>query len=123
MFTWTILGTAVRAQPGLMYDSSTSLKISMDTLSPRDRSVRMSLVRGADTKPEMKVRSIVHRLGFRYRLHVSKLPGKPDLVFPKLHKILFVHGCFRHRHLAIVPLGWKRQGLSQTSRRAQSLTA
>jgi DNA mismatch endonuclease (patch repair protein) len=81
-----------------MYDLSTSLKISMDTLSPRDRSVRMSLVRGADTKPEMKVRSIVHRLGFRYRLHVSKLPGKPDLVFPKLHKVLFVHGCFWHRH-------------------------
>jgi DNA mismatch endonuclease (patch repair protein) len=58
----------------------------------------MSLVRGANTKPEMKVRSIVHRLGFRYRLHVSKLPGKPDLVFPKLHKVLFVHGCFWHRH-------------------------
>jgi DNA mismatch endonuclease (patch repair protein) len=70
----------------------------MDTLSPQDRSVRMSLVRGADTKPERKVRSIVHRLGFRYRLHVSKLPGKPDLVFPKLHKVLFVHGCFWHRH-------------------------
>jgi DNA mismatch endonuclease (patch repair protein) len=70
----------------------------MDTLSPRDRSVRMSLVRGADTKPEMKVRSLVHRLGFRYRLHVSKLPGKPDLVFPKRHKVLFVHGCFWHRH-------------------------
>ena len=70
----------------------------MDTLSPRDRSVRMALVRGADTKPEMKVRSIVHRLGYRYRLHVSKLPGKPDLVFPKLHKVLFVHGCFWHRH-------------------------
>jgi DNA mismatch endonuclease, patch repair protein len=70
----------------------------MDTLSKRDRSVRMSLVRGVDTKPEIKVRSIVHRLGYRYRLHVSKLPGKPDLVFPRLHKVLFVHGCFWHRH-------------------------
>jgi DNA mismatch endonuclease, patch repair protein len=58
----------------------------------------MALVRGKDTQPERKVRSIVHRLGYRYRLHVSKLPGKPDLVFPKLHKVLFVHGCFWHRH-------------------------
>jgi DNA mismatch endonuclease (patch repair protein) len=58
----------------------------------------MSLVRGTDTKPEMKVRSIVHRLGFRYRLHDSSLPGKPDIVFPRLHKVLFVHGCFWHRH-------------------------
>ena len=58
----------------------------------------MSLVRATNTKPELKVRSAVHRLGFRYKLHVSNLPGKPDLVFPKLHKVLFVHGCFWHRH-------------------------
>jgi DNA mismatch endonuclease (patch repair protein) len=45
----------------------------------------------------MKVRSFVHKLGYRYRLHVSRLPGKPDLVFPRLHKVLFVHGCFWHR--------------------------
>ena len=59
----------------------------------------MALIRGVDTKPEMTVRSIAHRLGYRYRLHVSTLPGKPDMVFPKLHKVLFVHGCFWHRHL------------------------
>jgi DNA mismatch endonuclease (patch repair protein) len=59
----------------------------------------MALVRGKDTKPEMRVRSLVHRLGYRYRLHVSALPGRPDLVFPKLHRVLFVHGCFWHRHL------------------------
>jgi DNA mismatch endonuclease (patch repair protein) len=58
----------------------------------------MSLVRGVDTKPEMIVRSAVHRLGYRYRLHVSTMPGKPDLVFPKLHTVLFVHGCYWHRH-------------------------
>jgi DNA mismatch endonuclease, patch repair protein len=59
----------------------------------------MALVRGKDTQPERKVRSMVYGFGYRYRLHVSKLPGKPDLVFPKLHKVLFVHGCFWHRHL------------------------
>ena len=58
----------------------------------------MALIRGTDTKPEMKVRSTAHRLGYRYKLHVSTLPGKPDLVFPKRHKVLFVHGCFWHRH-------------------------
>jgi DNA mismatch endonuclease, patch repair protein len=71
----------------------------MDTLSRRQRSERMALIRGTDTKPELRVRSIVHRLGYRYRLHVPKMPGKPDLVFPKLHRVLFVHGCFWHRHL------------------------
>jgi len=70
----------------------------MDTLSRRERSERMALIRGTDTKPEMKVRSTAHRLGYRYKLHVSTLPGKPDLVFPKRHKGLFVHGCFWHRH-------------------------
>ena len=71
----------------------------MDTLSRRERSERMALIRGTDTKPELRVRSIVHGLGYRYRLHVPKMPGKPDLVFPKLHRVLFVHGCFWHRHL------------------------
>lgn len=70
----------------------------MDTLSRRERSLRMALVRGIDTKPELRVRSLVHSLGYRYRLHVSALPGRPDLVFPKRHKVLFVHGCFWHRH-------------------------
>ena len=70
----------------------------MDTLSHRERSERMALIRGTDTKPEMKVRSAAHRLGYRYKLHVSTLPGKPDMVFPKLHAVLFVHGCFWHRH-------------------------
>lgn len=79
----------------------------MDTLSPQDRSERMSLIRGKDTKPEMLVRRAVHAMGFRYRLHVSNLPGTPDLVFPRLRKAIFVHGCFWHRHagctLARVP--------------------
>jgi exosortase/archaeosortase family protein len=70
----------------------------MDTLSPQERSERMGRVRNADTKPEMFVRRMVHAMGFRYRLHVGGLPGKPDLVFPGRGKIIFVHGCFWHRH-------------------------
>jgi len=70
----------------------------MDTLTRKERSIRMGLVRGADTKPELFVRRLVHAMGFRYRLHVYGLPGKPDLVFPGRGKIIFVHGCFWHRH-------------------------
>lgn len=58
----------------------------------------MALVRGKDTKPELIVRQLVHRLGFRYRLHGRDLPGTPDLVFPRRGKVIFVHGCFWHRH-------------------------
>lgn len=58
----------------------------------------MSLVRGKDTGPERIVRAIVWRAGFRYRLHDRTLPGAPDLVFRKLQKVIFVHGCFWHRH-------------------------
>lgn len=69
-----------------------------DTLSPGERSKRMSRVRNKDTKPEMVVRKLVHGMGYRYRLHRTDLPGKPDLVFPSRHKVIFVHGCFWHRH-------------------------
>lgn len=58
----------------------------------------MSRVRGKDTKPELIVRRIAHRLGFRFRLHRSDLPGRPDLVFPARRKVVFVHGCYWHRH-------------------------
>ena len=58
----------------------------------------MSQVREKNTSPELKVRSLIHRLGFRYRLHHKELPGKPDLVFPSRKKIIFVHGCFWHGH-------------------------
>ncbi|MEA3015247.1 MAG: mismatch endonuclease, patch repair protein [Sphingomonadales bacterium] len=70
----------------------------MDTLTVLERSARMAKVRGRDSKPEMLVRRLVHAMGFRYRLHDRRLPGTPDLVFPKLRKVLFVHGCFWHRH-------------------------
>lgn len=69
-----------------------------DTLTPTQRSERMSRVRGRDTRPEMIVRRLVHGMGFRYRLHRKDLPGKPDLVFARRRKVVFVHGCFWHRH-------------------------
>ena len=58
----------------------------------------MSRVRGRDTKPEMLVRRLTHRMGYRYRLHRRGLPGSPDLVFPSRMKVIFVHGCFWHQH-------------------------
>lgn len=63
-----------------------------------DRSEIMRAIRGANTQPEIEVRSLVHRLGYRFRLHRRDLPGKPDLVFPARRKVIFVHGCFWHSH-------------------------
>ncbi len=62
------------------------------------RSALMSGVRARDTKPEMIVRSLLHRLGYRYRLHRRDLPGSPDIVLPKYNTVIFVHGCFWHQH-------------------------
>lgn len=70
----------------------------MDKLTPVQRSELMSRIRAKDTTPEMIVRRLAHGLGFRYRLHVSTLPGKPDLVFPSRQKVIFIHGCYWHRH-------------------------
>ena len=58
----------------------------------------MALIRSKDTKAELAVRRLVHRMGFRYRLHSGKLPGRPDLVFSRKRKVIFVHGCFWHSH-------------------------
>ena len=63
-----------------------------------ERSRIMRAVKGQDTAPEMIVRRLVHSMGYRYRLHRTDLPGKPDLVFPRLRKVVFVHGCFWHGH-------------------------
>jgi len=69
-----------------------------DRFCKEHRSWLMSRVRGRDTGPERIVRSMLHRLGFRYRLHDPGLPGRPDLVLPKYRAVVFVHGCFWHRH-------------------------
>lgn len=58
----------------------------------------MSRIRGKDTKPELAVRSLLHRMGYRFRLHRRDLPGSPDIVLPKFKAVVFVHGCFWHRH-------------------------
>ncbi|HEX3880109.1 MAG TPA: DNA mismatch endonuclease Vsr, partial [Bryobacteraceae bacterium] len=70
----------------------------MDTFSAAERSAVMKRVRSRDTQPEMAVRSMVHRMGFRYALHRRDLPGNPDMVFPSRQRIIFVHGCFWHGH-------------------------
>jgi DNA mismatch endonuclease (patch repair protein) len=70
----------------------------MDTLPPGQRSWNMSRIRGKNTKPELAVRSMLHRLGYRFRIADKKLPGKPDIVLPKYRAVVFVHGCFWHRH-------------------------
>jgi DNA mismatch endonuclease (patch repair protein) len=69
-----------------------------DILTPKERSRRMSLIRGGNTKPEMVLRRGLHKLGFRYGLHGKSLPGKPDLVLRRYKTAIFVHGCFWHRH-------------------------
>jgi DNA mismatch endonuclease (patch repair protein) len=70
----------------------------VDTISTMRRSENMRRIRSLDTKPELMVRSLTHRLGYRFRLHRKGLPGCPDLVFPSLRKVIFVHGCFWHQH-------------------------
>lgn len=70
----------------------------VDRLTAERRSWLMSRVRGKDTTPEMRTRRCAHAMGLRFRLHRKDLPGKPDLVFPKHRLVVFVHGCFWHRH-------------------------
>jgi len=70
----------------------------VDTISETHRSWNMSRIKGRNTAPELRLRSLLHRAGFRFRLHVKDLPGKPDIVLPKYRTAIFVHGCFWHRH-------------------------
>ena len=69
-----------------------------DVVDSETRSRMMSGIRGKDTRPELEIRRQLHGLGFRYRLHDKQLPGKPDLVLKKYNAVIFVHGCFWHRH-------------------------
>src|SRR5512139_1207955 len=85
---------------------------TLDVLTPSERSALMSRIKSKDTKPELLLRSMLHRLGYRYRLHVKSLPGQPDLVFSSRGKIIFIHGCFWHRHRC-------RQGQSVPSANAE----
>ncbi|MBX3266532.1 MAG: DNA mismatch endonuclease Vsr [Acidobacteria bacterium] len=69
-----------------------------DSVAPEQRSLNMSLIRSRNTRPEVSVRSILHRMGFRFRNNVKKLPGRPDIVLPKYRAVIFVNGCFWHQH-------------------------
>jgi len=70
----------------------------VDRITKEHRSWNMSRIRSKDTSPEKRVRSFLHRTGFRFRLHVKNLPGSPDIVLPKYQTTIFVHGCYWHRH-------------------------
>ncbi len=78
--------------------SARKAPVSRDRLTKEQRSWNMSRIRSKDTKPEMIVRRLLHAMGVRYRLHRAGLPGKPDIVFGPRRLVIFVHGCFWHRH-------------------------
>src|SRR5450830_962031 len=100
-----------------------------DVHSASIRSKNMSAIRGKNTGPEVLVRKILHRQGFRFRLNVKDLPGKPDIVLPKQHTAIFVHGCFWHQHTgckyAVMPKTntdfWQKKLDSNVARDAQNI--
>lgn len=101
-----------------------------DVHTPEQRRFNMSRIKNRDTKPEMRVRSIIHGMGYRYRLHRKELPGKPDLVFPSRMKVIFVHGCFFHMHDCrygnVVPRTnaefWAKKRFSNVERDSRNIT-
>lgn len=106
------------------------MEASMDTLTPEERSEVMGRIRSKDTKPELLVRSLLHRLGYRFRLHRKDLPGRPDIVLPRHRKIIFVQGCFWHGHncrLASRPKSnqqyWEAKILTNRTRDEKNCTA
>jgi DNA mismatch endonuclease, patch repair protein len=76
-----------------------------DRLTKERRSWNMGRIRGKNTSPELVVRRLLHRMGYRFRLHVRTLPGKPDIVLPKYKTVIFVHGCFWHRYFFVKNFG------------------
>nr|WP_282597161.1 DNA mismatch endonuclease Vsr [Rhizobacter sp. SG703] len=102
----------------------------VDTISPDQRSKVMGRIRSKDTGPELVVRSILHRLGYRFRLHRKDLPGKPDIVLPRHRKIVLVQGCFWHGHtcrLASKPKSnsgyWEQKIAGNKARDARNIEA
>jgi DNA mismatch endonuclease (patch repair protein) len=103
----------------------------MDSLSPERRSWNMSRIRAKDTRPERLVRSLLHNLGYRFRLNRKDVPGKPDIVLPKYRTAIYVHGCFWHRHqgcsLAYTPKSnlefWSKKFIRNEERDAEVAAA
>ncbi|WP_303172099.1 very short patch repair endonuclease [uncultured Desulfovibrio sp.] len=103
----------------------------MDRISPEQRSQNMAQVKSKNTKPEMLVRSLLHRMGYRFRLHIKTLPGHPDVVLPRYKAVIFVHGCFWHGHegckRATMPATrtefWRKKIDGNQSRDRRNLTA
>lgn len=95
----------------------------MDRLTQGQRSLLMSRIRSKDTGPELFVRRLIYRMGFRYRLHIRSLPGTPDIVFQKRRRVVFVHGCFWHQHQncsdAYIPSSRKEYWLPKLKRNVQ----
>lgn len=102
-----------------------------DIMTQEERSERMSRVRNKDTRPEKLVRSLLHRMGYRFRLHGKKLPGKPDIVLPRHKKVIFIHGCFWHQHGICRPLSipennsdfWRQKFADNVRRDCEKLAA
>ncbi len=94
----TVLYTRIAFFNNLVYERDLTEQLAMDRIPPEKRSWNMSRIRGKDTKPELCVRSELHSMGARFRLHRKDLPGKPDIVLPRYRITIFVHGCFWHRH-------------------------
>lgn len=102
-----------------------------DVHNKEQRSRNMAAIRGRDTKPEMIVRRVVHRLGYRFRLHRRDLPGRPDLVLPRHRAVILVHGCFWHQHDCrygrVVPATreefWKTKRNENTARDTRDMRA
>lgn len=105
--------------------------LKMDRISPEQRSQNMAQVKSKNTKPEMLVRSLLHRMGYRFRLHIKTLPGHPDVVLPRYKAVIFVHGCFWHGHegckRATMPATrtefWRKKIGGNQSRDRRNLTA
>jgi DNA mismatch endonuclease (patch repair protein) len=101
----------------------------VDKISKQRRSWNMSRIRNKNTKPEVRVRSILHRIGYRFRIHVRQLPGCPDIVLPRWKSAIFVHGCFWHQHpgckFAYTPKSkkafWRAKFMQNAERDAQAI--
>lgn len=95
---WAIVEANVFDHGHLVFNREEVVFKLMDIVSPQKRSKMMSGIRNKNTRPEILIRKELHKMGFRYRLHNKSLPGKPDIVLPKYKAVIFVHGCFWHKH-------------------------